>query len=514
MSTTKKQRPVMLTILDGFGWREDNADNAIRMAELPTFNKLWANNPHSFLQASGEAVGLPDGQIGNSEVGHTNIGAGRVVMQELPRISKACKDGTLAQNPVLLAFIDALKVSGGTCHLMGLASKGGVHAHQDHIVALAKIVDAAGVPVVLHLFSDGRDTPPKSGIEFFKEIIAELPKNVKIGTVCGRYYAMDRDHRWDRVEKAYDAIRYGKGPHFPNAIDALEDQYAKDERGDEFTLPAVIGDYKGMKDGDGILSANFRADRIRQLLEAFVMPVFDGFDRGPRLSLAGVCTMTYYSDSLEPYTQVLFPAEILTDLLGEVVANAGMKQLRTAETEKYPHVTYFFNGGQEVQLEGEDRILVASPKVATYDMQPEMSSGELTDRAVEAIKSGKYDMIILNFANPDMVGHTGELKAAIKAVEAVDKGLGRIYDAIREQNGVLLVTADHGNCETMKDENTGAPHTAHTTNEVPFIVADYDTPITVENGRLADIAPTILQLLGLKQPAAMTGHSLIVPKKS
>ncbi|MDF7673932.1 2,3-bisphosphoglycerate-independent phosphoglycerate mutase [Acetobacteraceae bacterium ESL0709] len=509
MSQSTTPRPVMLAILDGFGWREDESDNATRLAKMPHFRKLWAENPHSFLEASGEDVGLPDGQIGNSEVGHLNIGAGRVVMQELPRISKACKDGSLARNPVLTGFIESLKRSNGTCHLMGLASKGGVHSHQDHIIALAKIIHEAGLPVKVHLFTDGRDVPPKSGEEFLGEIVTALPEGVEIATVSGRYYAMDRDNRWDRVQKAYDAIRYGKGPHFADPLSVLKDQYAKDNRGDEFVIPAIIGEYKGMKDGDGILSANFRADRIRQILNAFLLPEFDGFDRGTPLKLAAICTMTYYSDALKPYVSVLFPPEILKDLLGEVVSEAGLHQMRMAETEKYPHVTYFFNGGQEVKLEGEDRILVASPKVATYDMQPEMSSVELTDQAVKAISSGKYDMIILNFANPDMVGHTGSLEAAIKAVEAVDVGLGRIGEAIEKAGGVLLVTADHGNCETMKNPETGGPHTAHTTNKVPFILAYTKKKQHVHDGRLADLAPTILHLMGLKQPPAMTGQSLI-----
>ncbi|UMM63590.1 2,3-bisphosphoglycerate-independent phosphoglycerate mutase [Aristophania vespae] len=509
MSKSTTPRPVMLAILDGFGWREDQSDNAVRLAKMPNFNKLWAGHPHSFLQASGEDVGLPAGQIGNSEVGHLNIGAGRVVMQELPRITHACNDGSLAKNSVLNGFIDALKRTGGTCHLMGLASKGGVHSHQDHIIALAKIVHDAGIKVKLHLFTDGRDVPPKSGEETLPELLKALPEGVDVATVSGRYYAMDRDNRWDRVQKAFDAIRYGKGPKFADPTAVIKDQYAKDDRGDEFVIPAVIGNYDGMKDGDAILSANFRADRIRQILNAFILPEFNGFDRGTRLELAGVCTMTHYSDTLSPYVTILFPAETLKDLLGEVVSAAGLHQIRMAETEKYPHVTYFFNGGQEVKLPGEDRILVSSPKVATYDLQPEMSSVELTDRAVEAISSSKYDMVILNFANPDMVGHTGSLEAAIKAVEAVDTGLGRIADAIEKAGGVLLVTADHGNCETMKNPETGGPHTAHTINKVPFILAYSKENVAVHDGRLADLAPTILHLMGLKKPAAMTGKSLI-----
>ncbi|QDH13119.1 2,3-bisphosphoglycerate-independent phosphoglycerate mutase [Formicincola oecophyllae] len=509
-----KQRPVMLTILDGFGYRDDSADNAVRMAHMPVFNKLWNEFPHSLLEASGEAVGLPAGQIGNSEVGHMNIGGGRVVLQDLPRITKACQDGSIAQNPVLVGFIDALKKSGGTCQLLGLCSKGGVHSYQEHIVALAKTVAAAGIPVVLHLFSDGRDVAPESGIEYFKEVMAELPKGVTIGTVGGRYYGMDRDNRWDREKLAFDAIRYGEGPHFPNPIAVLEDQYKKDSRGDEFVIPAVIDGYKGMKDGDGLLSANFRADRIRQIMDALVLPNFDGFDRGPGnpIKWAAVATMTAYSDTLSSYVQVLFPPEILTETLGQIVSENGLKQIRMAETEKYPHVTYFFNGGQEKKFPGEDRMLVASPKVATYDLQPEMSEPELADDAVKAINSGKYDMIVLNFANPDMVGHSGRLDAAIKACEAVDNGLGKIIEAIKKQNGVFLLTADHGNCEVMKNPKTGKPQTAHTTNPVPFLVADWKPgfQFKLENGALCDIAPTMLQIMGLKQPAQMTGHSLIV----
>ncbi|GFE96842.1 MULTISPECIES: 2,3-bisphosphoglycerate-independent phosphoglycerate mutase [unclassified Gluconobacter] len=506
-TASSARRPVMLVILDGFGWREENSDNAVRLANTPTFDGLWANNPHAFLKTCGEDVGLPEGQMGNSEVGHLNIGAGRVVMQELPRISRSARDGSLAENTALKEYIHALKVSGGTCHLMGLVSPGGVHAHQDHILALAKIVSAAGVPVALHIFSDGRDTPPRSGEEFISALLRDLPETVQIATISGRYYAMDRDRRWERVKLAVDAIRDGQGPHADDALSVLEASYAED-KGDEFVLPTVLGQYGGMKDGDGILSCNFRADRIRQLLDVLVAPDFDGYASGGRIKFAAITGMTRYSDHLSPYMTVLFPKIPLEDLLGEVVAKANKTQLRMAETEKFPHVTYFLNGGREVQLPGEERILVPSPKVATYDLQPEMSAPELTDRAVEAIDSGRFDMIILNFANPDMVGHTGSLPAAIKACETVDQGLGRINDALVRAGGTLIVTADHGNCETMRDPETGGVHTAHTLNVVPVILAHADGK-TLHDGRLADLAPTLLALLGLAQPPAMTGVSLL-----
>ena len=500
-------RPVMLAILDGFGWREETADNAVRQARKPNFDRLWGSCPHAFLHTSGEDVGLPDGQMGNSEVGHLNIGAGRVVMQELPRITRACEDGSIAKAPALLELIGKLKASGGTCHLMGLVSDGGVHSHQAHAVALAKILHAAGIPTVVHAFTDGRDTPPRAGADFVTQLRAALPDPVKIGTVIGRYYAMDRDKRWDRVGKAYGALAEAEGAHFDDPIQVMKEAYAHDVT-DEFVLPAVIGDYKGMRNGDGILCFNFRADRVREILGALLEPGFDGFERKRIIKFAAAAGMTRYSDELAPHLGVLFPAESLDHILGQVVAEAGRTQLRTAETEKYPHVTFFLNGGQETLFPGEDRIMVPSPKVATYDLQPEMSAPELTDKVVAAIDSQKYDLIVLNFANPDMVGHTGSLPAAIKAVETVDAGLGRIAAAVQKQGGALLVTADHGNCELMRDPTTGGPHTAHTTNPVPvFLMGGAATAI--KDGRLADVAPTLLQLMGLKQPQEMTGHSLI-----
>ncbi len=502
------RRPVMLVIMDGWGWREDPADNAIRQAKTPTFDRLWRTGPHGFLHTSGKDVGLPDGQMGNSEVGHLNIGAGRVVMQDLPRIGAAIASGEVARAPVLVDFIKTLKASGGICHLIGLVSPGGVHSHQDHAAALAKILADAGVPVLVHALTDGRDTPPQSAAEDIKRLLVALPPAVKIATVCGRYFAMDRDKRWDRVEKAYNAIVEADGPHFPDAPAAVANAYAN-KQFDEFVLPAVIGDYRGMKDGDGVLCFNFRADRVREILSAMLDPAFAGFKRKRLVRFAAAVGMTQYSVDLDKLMQTIFPPQTLANILGEVAAAAGRTQLRMAETEKYAHVTYFLNGGREEPFPGEDRIMVPSPKVATYDLQPEMSAPELTDKAVAAINSGKYDLIVLNFANPDMVGHTGSLPAAIKAVETVDAGLGRIAQAIEKSGGALLVTADHGNCEMMRDPQTGGPHTAHTTNPVPLLLVGARNRALAAQGRLADIAPTLLELMELPKPKEMTGASLL-----
>ncbi len=502
------KKPVMLVILDGFGWREERADNAVAQARTPNFDRLWAACPHAFLTTCGLVVGLPDGQMGNSEVGHLNIGAGRVVMQELPRIDRAIADGSLAENPALTGLITALQKSRGKCHLLGLVSPGGVHAHQDQAVALARILCAAGVPVAIHAFLDGRDTPPESAAGYLRDFQAALPAEAKIATLIGRYYAMDRDQRWERVAQAYDLIISGKGGHFPDAQSAVAASYGASIT-DEFFGPAVIGDYAGAADGDAVLSFNFRADRIRELLSAVLDPAFGGFARAKTVKLSSAVGMTAYSDALAPFMQVLFAPLRMDDLLGEVVSAAAKTQLRMAETEKYPHVTYFLNGGREVPYAGEDRIMVASPKVATYDLQPEMSAPELTEKAVGAINSGKYDLIILNFANPDMVGHTGILAAAIKAVETVDTGLGKIAAAVSAADGTLLVTADHGNCETMRDAETGEPHTAHTLNPVPVLLAGGPVGAKLHDGILADLAPTLLALMGIEQPLLMTGASLL-----
>ncbi len=505
-------RPVMLAVLDGFGWREETADNAVRLARKPHFDRLWRTYPHAFLRTSGSDVGLPDGQMGNSEVGHLNIGAGRVVVQELPRISQAFAAGEVAQAPALAGLIAALRQSGGTCHLLGLVSPGGVHSHQDHAAALAGLLHAAGIKLAIHAFTDGRDTSPRSCRADLARLGAALPAGVPVATVCGRYYAMDRDRRWDRVQRAYRALAEGDGARFPTAAAVMDDAYAHDVT-DEFVVPAVVGDYQGMADGDGLLCFNFRADRVREILGALLDPGFTGFERPRRRRFAAAVGMTQYSTELDAFLATLFPTETLRHLLGEVAAGAGRTQLRAAETEKYPHVTYFLNGGREAPFAGEDRIMVPSPKVATYDQQPEMSAPELTDKVVSAIESGKYDLIVLNYANPDMVGHTGSLAAAIKAVEAVDAGLGRIAEAVRRQGGALLVTADHGNCELMRDPATGGPHTAHTTDPVPVLLIGGKST-ALADGRLADVAPTLLALMGLAQPAEMTGHSLIRPDAS
>ncbi len=504
----QRRRPVMLVILDGWGWREEAADNAIRQAKTPTFDRMWQSLPHGFLHTSGRDVGLPEGQMGNSEVGHLNIGAGRVVLQDLPRIGAAIASGEIARAPALTDLITKLKASGGTCHLLGLVSPGGVHSHQDHAVALAKILADAKIPTLVHALTDGRDTPPQSAAEDIKRLLAALPPTVKIATVCGRYFAMDRDKRWDRVEKAYNAIVEAEGPRFPDAPAAIADAYAN-KKFDEFILPAVVGDYSGMKDGDGVLCFNFRADRVREILGAMLDKDFSGFPRRRVVRFAAAVGMAQYSDALDKLMTTIFPPQTLKNILGEVVAEAGRTQLRMAETEKYPHVTYFLNGGREEPYAGEDRIMVPSPKVATYDLQPEMSAPELTDKAVAAINSGKYDLIVLNYANPDMVGHTGSLTAAIKAVETVDTGLGRIARAIEKSGGALLVTADHGNSEMMRDPATGGPHTAHTTNPVPLILLGARNRALVAEGKLADIAPTLLELMELPKPKEMTGASLL-----
>jgi 2,3-bisphosphoglycerate-independent phosphoglycerate mutase len=498
----------MLVILDGFGWREDEADNAVRQANTPTFDTLWTAGPRGFLHTSGKDVGLPDGQMGNSEVGHLNIGAGRVVMQDLPRIGDAIASGEIKRAAALQDFIARLKASGGTCHLIGLVSPGGVHSHQDHAAALAKILADAGVPTVVHAITDGRDTPPQSAGDDLKRLVAALPPGAKVATVIGRYYAMDRDKRWERVAKAYNAIVDADGLTFPDPQAAIADAYAN-KLFDEFVPASVIGDYRGIKDGDGVLCFNFRADRVREILGAMLDPNFAGFPRPRAVRFAAAVGMTEYSDELNKLMAAIFPPQSFPNILGEVVANAQRTQLRMAETEKYPHVTYFLNGGREQPYRGEDRIMVPSPKVATYDLQPEMSAPELTAKAVAAIDSGKYDMIVLNFANPDMVGHTGSLPAAIKAVETVDTALGKIADAIQRQGGALLVTADHGNCELMRDPATGGPHTAHTTNPVPILLLGAGNRALLAEGRLADIAPTLLELMDLPKPKEMTGASLL-----
>jgi 2,3-bisphosphoglycerate-independent phosphoglycerate mutase len=440
-----------------------------------------------------------------------NIGAGRVVMQDLPRIDAALASGELARNPRLLSFVDKLRASGGTCHLMGLMSPGGVHSHQNHIAALGRILDAAGVPVAVHAFLDGRDTPPSSARGFMASFLADTEgcARLRIATVGGRYWGMDRDKRWDRVALAYAALVDGTGEKAPDGLAAIDAGYARSET-DEFIKPTVVGGYAGMADGDGVLMANFRADRVRQILTALLHPGFDAFARARVVKFAAAAGLTEYSTALNPFLTALFPPESRTHVLGELVSEAGLKQLRIAETEKYAHVTFFLNGGEETQYPGEERILIPSPKVATYDLKPEMSAFEVTDKLVSAIDSGRFDLVVVNYANTDMVGHTGNLDAAIKAVEAVDLCLGRVRDAVQRAGGAMLVTADHGNAETMEDPETHQPHTAHTLNRVPVVLVNGPAEVRqLRDGRLADIAPTVLSLMRLPQPKEMTGHTLL-----
>lgn len=513
--TQPRQRPGVLCILDGWGWRPEVADNAIAAAskagKTPNFDRMLADSPFALLSTSGRAVGLPDGQMGNSEVGHMNMGAGRVVMQDLPRIDDAMADGSLAARPVLVDLIEKARAVQGAVHVMGLVSPGGVHSHQDHIAALVRAVAEAGVPVFIHAFLDGRDTPPKSAIgylENFEAKIADLP-GVRMATVSGRFYAMDRDKRWDRVSKACDAIVSANGPRFENALAAVEASYAEGIS-DEFVLPSVIGEYAGASDDDGLLFANFRADRARELSLALLDPNFTGFERPRVVTFSAAAGLTEYSNALNRLMGALYPAEDIRDTLGEYVASLGLTQLRIAETEKYAHVTFFLNGGREEPFAGEDRILVPSPKIATYDQQPEMSAFEVTKKLEDAVLSGKYDLVVVNYANSDMVGHTGIMDAAIKAVETIDTCLGRLRAAVEKAGGVLLITADHGNVELMRDQQTGEPHTAHTTFDVPVIVvnAKSNSGLKLANGKLADVAPTLLDLMGLPVPSAMRGHSL------
>jgi 2,3-bisphosphoglycerate-independent phosphoglycerate mutase len=513
-------RPVVLLILDGFGSRPDAPDNAISRARMPHWRRLLAECPHTTIDASEGHVGLPGGQMGNSEVGHLNIGAGRVVYQDLTRIDHAIETGEFAQNPVLGDAIAAATAGGGALHVLGLLSPGGVHSHERHIAALVAMAAARGVPrILVHAFLDGRDTPPRSAaasLAFMDGVCAKASTaavSARIATICGRYYAMDRDKRWERVEVAYRMLVDGVAPFSARSAQAgLDAAYARGEN-DEFVQATTIADAgrvpARMEDGDVVVFMNFRADRARQMTRALTDPAFDAFPRARLPKLARFVCLSSYGDEFARLP-VAFGPQTITNSFGEYVASLGLTQLRIAETEKYAHVTYFFNGGTEDVYPGEDRIMVPSPKVATYDLQPEMSAPEVTDKLVAAIGSGKYDAIICNYANGDMVGHTGVLEAAVKAVETLDAAIGRVVEATRKAGGEVLITADHGNAEMMHDPATGQPHTAHTLNVVPFVYVGRPARL-VAGGELKDVAPTMLALMGLPQPAEMTGHPLVVP---
>ena len=509
-TSSTKPKPVILCILDGWGDRAEIDNNAIALGRTPVWDRLLAACPRARLDASEGDVGLPEGQMGNSEVGHMNLGSGRIILQDLPRIDAAFEDGSFGKSNEVRRMIAQLRDTGGTCHLMGLLSPGGVHAHQDHMLNVCRLLADAGVPVAVHTFLDGRDTPPRSGLDFinrFSDLIAGM-NWVSIRTVMGRFYALDRDAHWDRVERAYAAITHGRGNPFGDAAAAVAADY-KAGRGDEFVEPAVIDGYQGMKDGDGIFMANFRADRAREILSALADPEFDGFSRPQPVKFSTSLGMIEYSIDLNRFYGAVFPPVEVSNTLGEVVSLAGLRQLRIAETEKYAHVTFFLNGGREGEYDQEDRILVPSPRVETYDLRPEMSAAGVTDHLVRVIDEDLYDLIVVNFANGDMVGHTGILSAAIKAAETVDQCLGRLEAAVTQAGGTMLVTADHGNCENMIDE-TGGAHTQHTLNMVPVLLVNApDDAHGLRDGRLCDVAPTLLRLLGLAQPSDMTGQSLI-----
>lgn len=503
-------KPIVLCILDGWGKRDETGANAPALANTPNFDRIMTSCPNSTLITHGRDVGLPTGQMGNSEVGHTNIGAGRVVAMDLGQIDLAIEDGSFFDNAALGEFCNKLKSTKGTAHVMGVVSDGGVHGHIEHVLASLKALRAQGIPVVLHAITDGRDVAPNSAGGFMADLMTRLPDGVVVGTVTGRYYAMDRDNRWERVSLAYHAMVHGSAAvSAPTAQDAVSQSYAN-EVYDEFIPATVIADYAGAKDGDGYFCLNFRADRAREILRAIGEDGFDDFDTGTRPSWAALMGMVEYSSNHNTYMSTCYPKQKIVNTLGEWVAKQGKTQFRLAETEKYPHVTFFLNGGKEQPEVGEDRFMPKSPAVATYDLQPEMSAPEVTTKFVEAIHSG-YDLIVTNYANPDMVGHTGDLQAAMKACEAVDDGLGAVLTALEATGGAMIVTADHGNCETMVDPETGGPHTAHTLNLVPVALFGGPEGTSLRHGgRLADLAPTLLDLMGLDQPQEMTGQSLLI----
>jgi len=503
----KTPKPVVLCILDGWGLRAETEANAPALANTPTFDKLMASCPSAKLITHGPDAGLPSGQMGNSEVGHTNIGAGRVVAMDLGQIDLAIEDDTFRTQEALVEFIATMRQTGGTVHLMGLVSDGGVHSHLNHMIHAAEILTEEGIPVAIHAFTDGRDVAPTSAETYLTDLAARLPDGAEIVTITGRYFALDRDNRWERVETAYRAIVEGEGEGGDSPADVIE-MNRDDDITDEFIPATVLGIYDGMQDDDGVFFVNFRADRARQILQAIGDPEFDKFNVSDRPEPAAMLGMVEYSDAHNDYMAAVFPKREIVNTLGAWVAKQGLKQFRLAETEKYPHVTFFLNGGVEKPYKNERRHMPKSPAVATYDLQPEMSAGEVSDKLVEAIEKD-FDLIVVNYANPDMVGHTGDLDAAIKACEAVDDGLGRAVEALKKAKGAMIVTADHGNCEVMVDPDTGQPHTAHTTNLVPVILYGGKRGATLKDGRLADLAPTLLQLMNLEQPEEMTGQSLL-----
>lgn len=500
-------KPVVLCILDGWGQSDETQGNAPALAHTPTIDRIMSICPHNILITHGPDVGLPTGQMGNSEVGHTNIGAGRVVAMDLGMIDLAIEEGTFFTNAAVLEFTAKLQKTGGTAHLIGLVSDGGVHGHLTHIEAAARAIAGAGIPVVIHALTDGRDVAPKSAVDYMEKLQSHLPVGASIGTVTGRYYAMDRDNRWQRVQQGYDAIINGRGHRSSDALAAITAAYDRGET-DEFIGATVLDGYDGAKDGDGFFCLNFRADRAREILAAVGQPGFDAFDVGTRPKWAALLGMVDYSSDHSTYMTTAYPKAEIVNALGAWVAAHGRRQFRLAETEKYPHVTFFLNGGKEEPENGEDRFMPRSPNVATYDLQPEMSAPEVTARFVQAIGEG-YDLIVANYANPDMVGHTGDLAAAIAACEAVDKGLSAVIEALEKVGGAMIVTADHGNCEVMIDPITGGPHTAHTLNPVPVALVGGPDGAQLRAGRLSDLAPTLLDLMGLELPPEMTGESLI-----
>ena len=510
------KRPTVLLILDGYGLSEQTEHNAIALADTPVMDRLMEEYPFAKGNASGLAVGLPEGQMGSSEVGHLNMGAGRIVYQDLVRITKEIESGSFFENEALLKAMDNAKENGTSLHIFGLLSDGGVHSHNFHLYALLELAKRRGLnKVYVHCFTDGRDTPPESGKDYIRALQDEMDRIGcgRIATVAGRYYAMDRDNHWDRIEKAYRAITLGEGETADSAMEAVTQSYAKGET-DEFILPTVVMENGAptavVGDGDSVVFYNFRSDRAKEMTRVFCCEAFDGFDRGPRKQVTYVCFTDY--DATIPNKEVAFEKEEMVNTFGEWLAANGLKQARIAETDKYAHVTSFFNGGREAPNEGEDRFLIPSPQVATYDLQPEMSAQAVCDTLIDKIRSGEYDVIVANFANSDMVGHTGVEKAAVEAVECLDECIGRVVETIREVDGQLFICADHGNAEVMVNEETGEPWTAHTSNPVPFILVNYDPAYCLrEGGCLADIAPTLIEMMGMEKPAEMTGKSLLIP---